>query len=342
MKVLGPALQGGLIGWAGGKGIPGGGFNAANNHFAQQRQMLMQYAVLNRQMRNDQFRNQLEAARTQVELNKPRYLGRGSQPTAAQTPEGQTVFIARNPDTGKMEQIQGYTPPDKAEKPDATQYDSDRGVVVNRTAGTAKPVVMEGSGDQGSQEVQTGLPGVMDIARQKALPQTTPTGPLTMPTKPSGSAAASPRGIQTGADSAQGSGAGLPLGPKPTRASGWRTQAEEDAAAEYRTKNPDASAADVLRYVSALTREPKDNGLSPKEYRSRQASLITQLNVGFRQIENERQRNLKSLGEFPDPNDISQIESDTADAKTAMHQRLVDSATAEGIDIGKVPDYRAQ
>ena len=63
MKVLGPALQGGLIGLAGGKGHPQGGFGAAQEFFANQRAQQMQRALLQRQMQNDSARNALETAR---------------------------------------------------------------------------------------------------------------------------------------------------------------------------------------------------------------------------------------------------------------------------------------
>ena len=63
MKVLRPAIQGGLIGLAGGKGHPQGGFGAANDFFNQRRQMLLQQTMLQRQLQNDSQRNALEAAR---------------------------------------------------------------------------------------------------------------------------------------------------------------------------------------------------------------------------------------------------------------------------------------
>jgi hypothetical protein len=332
MKVLAPALQGGLIGWAGGKGTPGGGFNAAGNYFAQQRQLQMQRQVMQMNAQKQYYENAKNAAETNYYQQGGG--ARFNQPVVGDNGNYWQINRAtgRLEDTGVAAKDNSKAPP--ADKTTVSTDPTGRQVVINETKATAKPIVMEGSGDEGAAPAQTGLAPTQynsGSARLPRRPSQSVTGTTVTPTM----------GDTGGAGLAPS--AGLPLGSKfKPLPSGWRNQAEEDAAQEYRSKNPDASAADVLRYVSTLTREPKDNNMSPKEYRARQASLITQLNTGFREIENQRQQHIKSLGEFPDPNDLSQIETDTANAKQEMHQRMVDSANAEGIDIGSVPDYRAQ
>jgi hypothetical protein len=329
-RVLAPMIEGGLVGWAGGKGTPGGGFNAANNHFQNQRQLQMQLQVMRLNAQKQYYENAKNAAETN-------YYNQGGGARFNQPVVGDNGnYWQINRSTGKLEDT-GVAAQDKtkAPPPDKTTVTTNaKGdqLVVNETKSTARPIVMEGSGEDGGGPVATGLPTkpTSSIAATKydsGSPTTGSFGPSASPT----------RGNIGGAGAAPS--AGLPLGPKfRPLPSGWRNQAEEDAAQEYRSKHPDASAADVLRYVSTLTREPKDNGMSPKEYRARQASLITQLNTGFREIENQRQRNIKSLGgtEMADPNDLSQIDSDAADEKQALHERLISSANAEGIDIGKI------
>src|SRR5271163_4233414 len=125
MNFIRPVITGGLVGLAGGKGTPGGGFNAANNHFQQQRELQMRYAMMGRQMQNDQFRNQLEYARTQHILQQPNFSGRSVQLVAAKNAQGQTVFIRNNPDTGQPEQVQGFTPPDPKAPADQNELSTD-------------------------------------------------------------------------------------------------------------------------------------------------------------------------------------------------------------------------
>ena len=304
MKVLGPALQGGFIGLASGRGHQFGGFGAAQDFFNQRRQMLLQQTMLQRQLQNDSQRNALEAARARY------YDTRSGAYDTSQTAPANPVAAPLRPG-----QMPSEAPPDLT--PDNVPSQGS-GVL------SAKPQLRET--DQ----------GLMDISGTTATPVTT-----RVPLKPSQFNSGSPQidGIPVG-------GNRVPLrSPGSARSSGWRTDAEEQAAAEYRAKNPDASASEILRYVSGLTRAPKDTSgnMSPKEYRARQASLLTALNSGFKQIETSRQRQLAAMGgEFASPDEVRELDEDSAEAKQTMHQRLVDQATAEGIDIGTVPNYRAQ
>jgi hypothetical protein len=304
MKVIGPALQGGLIGLAGGKGHPQGGFGAANDWFNQRRQMLLQQTMLQRQLQNDSQRNALEAARMRY------YDARTGAYDGSSTAPANPVAMPLRPG-----QMPSEAPPDL----------------------TPNNVPSQGSGVlKAKPELRETDQGLMDINGTTATPVTT-----RAPFKPTQFNSGSPQidGIPVG-------GNRVPLrAPGSARASGWKNQAEEDAVVEYKTNHPDASSADLVRYVSGLTRPPKDTSgnMSPKEYRARQASLLTTLNSGFKQIETSRQRQLNAMGgELASPGDIQELDQDTAEAKQTMHERLVDQATAEGIDIGTVPDYRAQ
>jgi hypothetical protein len=304
MKVLGPALQGGLIGLAGGKGHPQGGFGAATDFFQAQRAQQMQRALLQRQMQNDSARNALETARARY------FAARSGAYDGSSTAPVNPVAAPLRPG-----QMPSEAPPDLTPNNVPSQGS---GVL------SAKPQLRET--DQ----------GLMDISGTTATPVT-----ARVPLKPSQFNSGSPQidGIPVG-------GNRVPLrSPGSARPSGWKNQAEEDAALEYKTNHPDSSSADVVRYVSGLTRPPKDTSgnMSPKEYRARQASLLTALNSGFKQIETSRQRQLAAMGgEFASPDEVRELDEDSAEAKQTMHQRLVDQATAEGIDIGTVPNYRAQ
>lgn len=131
LKFIAPILGGGLVGLAGGKGHPQGGFGAANEFFAQRRQSLLQQAMLQRQQQDDAFRNALEAAKTQRELARPNFTGRSTQPIAAvDSATGKSVYIQQNPQTGRMEPVPGYVP---SVKEDKVVYDSERGLIIDPT-----------------------------------------------------------------------------------------------------------------------------------------------------------------------------------------------------------------
>jgi hypothetical protein len=110
MQVLQPALEGGIIGLAGGKGTPGGGFNAANEFFMRRNALNFQRAMLERQFANDQFRNLLEYARTQHTLNQPYFSGARGTVVKGTDANGNPVVMRPNPYTGVYEPIPGITP----------------------------------------------------------------------------------------------------------------------------------------------------------------------------------------------------------------------------------------
>jgi hypothetical protein len=243
-KLVEPMLQGGVIGWAGGKGTPGGGFNAANNHFQQQRAMQMQYALLARQLQNDQFRNALEFARTQHTLQQPNFNGRGAAPIKGKDENGNLIYMRPNPQTGVYEKVQGITP----DETDNSKLEwTDQGLVsANPRAATARRVTLP------LLPAKTGQPNIAD-----AQPGPDGSAPSSIPTKaptqfdssglqlpgtgtPTGTASQSPSGIV-----AASSAGAIPLRPsgfstpKPTvRASRNAAGVETDSIYDTNPNSP--------------------------------------------------------------------------------------------------------
>lgn len=200
MRVLGPALQGGLIGLAGGQGHPGGGFGAAQDFHDRQRAYQMQAMLLQRQFQNDAYRNALEAARTHHELNRPLFTGRGSEPVKARDAQGNLVYVRPNPYTGEPEALNGYSPDINA---DYTSSNTDQGIVLYDKHGTAptKPLTLPDNSNAPAQ-IPTGPP--IGSIQPSEFDSGSPRIPLTPGT---GTASQSPSGIQASA------GTRIPLRP---------------------------------------------------------------------------------------------------------------------------------
>jgi hypothetical protein len=348
MRLVVPMVMGGIVGWAGGKGHPGGGFGASNDFFAQQRALRLQNAMMQRQYQNDAYKNALDAARTQHEISMPP-INRVPAPVKA-VENGENVMKSFNPSTMQWETMPGVTWSDKPTA-DQTSYDPDRGVIIDRSKGTFRTPVSEGpapdsttpgdtenGADSDSTSIPTGPPSRGSFI-SGGVPNTPPTG--------TAGPAPSPAAMRASKNKA-----GVPLGPKPTKPGSEINQLETSAAAAIREQHPDWNDFQVYAEVKRAGQKPDDTGdMSPKEYRRRQAALSTQLNSGFQQIERDRQKKLSALSKQASETNMGedqlnaakqQIEEDTADAKETMHQRIVDSASSQGIDLGEVPDYRAQ
>jgi len=140
MKFLAPIMEGGLVGLAGGKGHPQGGFGAANEHFQQKRALTMQQIMLQRQLQDSAYKNSLEAARTNHLLQQPNFNGRGVAPIKGRDAQGNLVYMRPNPQTGQYELITGITP-DEAD--DSKLQMTDQGLVsVDPRNATARPVML--------------------------------------------------------------------------------------------------------------------------------------------------------------------------------------------------------
>ena len=133
VRIISPALEGGLIGLAGGKGHPQGGFGAANDFYIRRRAMQMQNTMLARQLYNDQFKNSLELARTQHEVSVPP-MTRVPNAIKGKDANGKDIYMALNPRTMQYEPIQGITPESNA---DYQATPTDQGIVTYDKHGAA-------------------------------------------------------------------------------------------------------------------------------------------------------------------------------------------------------------
>jgi hypothetical protein len=156
MDVLQPALHGAVVGGFTGKGHPGGGFGAANDYYNAQRARNLQMAMISRQFLNDQFKNNLELARTQRLLNQPNFSGRGSAPIKGVDANGNPVFMGRNPQTGVYEPIPGITP---EQNPDYNQVPTDKGIVLYDRRGKAGTLPLTLSGEESDQPASESASG---------------------------------------------------------------------------------------------------------------------------------------------------------------------------------------
>ena len=190
-RVLGPALEGGLIGLAGGKGHPQGGFGAANDFYNRQRAFQMQRTMLQRQLYNDQFKNALELARTQHEVSVPP-MTRVPNAIKGKDAQGNDIYMSLNPRTMQYEPIQGITPESNA---DYAATSTDQGIVTYDKHGTAPTKLLtlpttppqglasdEEPGPDGNapSQVDSGSPRSLGAASQS------PSGITAIPLRPAG------------------------------------------------------------------------------------------------------------------------------------------------------------
>ena len=167
LAIAAPILEGGLIGAAGGKGHPGGGFGAAQDFYNQRRAYANQQALLQHTLNNDQFKNALEAARTAHTIATPPFVR--SATISGQDDQGNGIIQARNPFTGVYETVPGISPADKSKTPKTEMTDQG---LVNVDGSTATPVTLPGPStppgtamlpvrpnDPNSPRVPTAVPG---------------------------------------------------------------------------------------------------------------------------------------------------------------------------------------
>lgn len=314
MSLVQPMIEGAAVGGFSGKGHPGGGFGAAQDFYTAQRNRQLQQAMLQHTLTNDAFHNALEAARTQREINRPNFTRVAF--TNANGPNG-PVLLHTNSDTGQPEEVQGYSPFDKNEdnvKPEMT----DQGLMGISKSGQATPITVPGA------------------------PQTvsTPTGSkeTTAGNRYSG-AGASPSITR------QVPGAPIPLGP-PKKASD-KPDSVDLQDFDYLTKpkeqggmglTPDQAHA----RIKSQDRKPdtSDQPLKGAKYNAARQKIQGNLDRDLKGSETTRTKDIKAA--LDDPDQIRQAEEDNADRKQQIHQKYADEADAMGIDLGQVPDYRAQ
>jgi hypothetical protein len=331
--ILAGGLQGGLVGWAGGKGTPGGGFNAAQNYFNQQRQVTMQRAMMQRQAYNDQVQNAQRMAEAQ-------YYARGG-PVRQNAPVigDNGNFWSMNPVTRQLEDT-GVKAQPKAPKADSTSYDSDRGVIIDRNKGTFKAPVQEGSGDEGPDTTSTGLPTgpptAQTIIRKNAGLPTSPVGNVS-PTN-----GQIPGGAGVGGGSLPTSPNVLP--PKTVKPGSETNQLETKAEASLRAQHPDWSDMQIYSTLKRAGQKPEEDKsvLQPAQERTLRSGFATREEEALRQLQGEQEKDINALKndpeyEFQDAATQQQrqaaIYRSYATLSTGVHARMVQEAAGLGIDL---------
>jgi hypothetical protein len=319
LNVVAPILEGGLVGLAGGKGHPSGGFGAANDWFAQKRAQQNQTLALQRQAAQTQA--EIQARQQTLDISQQRAdADNWGQPVAGQDADGNPTFFVRNRQNGQTKQVTGFTPPDKSGAGRAVMTDQG---LMNVNGASATPVTIPGP----------------------SIPPSTAMIPINSRDPNSALASLPIPGIQGSPVPLRAPGAG-----KPQRQTDFNTFYQK-----YLSDNDlDDTADNELDARSAFTaagRKPaNDNsgGLTGAAYTKRQGQYSDQLNRGFNSLEQERTKALnavaKDLTLTPAEKTAQQqqIEEDNADRKQVLHERIHDAAEGQGIDIGDVPDYRAQ
>jgi hypothetical protein len=149
LNIAVPILEGGMVGALGGKSHPGGGFAFAQEFYAQRRQQQMQQAMLQQTAQNNQFKNALDAAKTQHEINQPG-MTRTNPPIKVADGDpnsptyGQRFYFAQDANTGKWARIPGGAVPD--DDPGQHFTMTNKGLIAeDPKRGTAKLVTLGGS-----------------------------------------------------------------------------------------------------------------------------------------------------------------------------------------------------
>jgi hypothetical protein len=319
LSVVAPILEGGLVGLAGGKGHPSGGFGAANDWFAQKRAQQNQTLALQRQAAQTQAAIQARQTANDIAQQKVDLDDWGT-PFSGQDADGNPTFFVRNRRSGQVKQVNGATPLDKSGAGRAVMTDQG---LMNVNGASATPVTIPGP----SIPPSTAMIPINSRDPNSAL------APLPIP--------------------------GIQGSPVPLRAPGsGKPQRESDFDQFYDKylddNDLDDTAANQLQarsaYQAAGRKPTSDNsgGLTGAAYTKRQSQYIDQLNKGFAASEQQRTKELNALAKDPTitpdemPERQQQIEEENADRKQTLHERIHDAAEGQGIDLGDVPDYRSQ
>ena len=317
LQIAAPILEGGLVGLAGGKGHPSGGFGAANDWFAQKRAQQIQTQTLQRQAAQTQATIQARQQSNDIAQQRADMEDWG-QPIAGQDSDGNSAFFVRNRRTGETKQVNGIKPPDKYGAGRAVMTDQG---LMNVSGASATPVTIPGP----SIPPRTAMIPINSRDPNSAL------APLPIP--------------------------GIQGSPVPLHAPGSAKPARESDFDQFYDKylddnDLDDTAANQLQarsaYQAAGRKPTNDNsgGLTGAAYTKRQSQYIDQLNKGFASSEQQRTKELNALAKDPTitPDEMGerqqQVEEENADRKQSLHERIHDAAAGQGIDLGDVPDYK--
>lgn len=319
INLVQPMLEGAAVGGFSGKGHPGGGFGAAQDFYTAQRNRQLQQAMLQHTLNNDQFKNALEAARTQHEINRPNFPR--TTFTNANGPNG-PVLMHTNPDTGQPEEVPGYSP---FEKDPADLYTPIEGTnkVLNRRSGAVSDATVAGASP-----ATTGAPASSPFGTKVASAKDS--GSPRVPAK---------QGVASGAPASS-----APIFPKKGSEKPYSADLQDF---DYLTKpveeggmglTPDQAHA----RMKSQDRKPdnSDQPLSGTKYNAARQKIQGNLDRDLKGSETTRAKDIKAA--VDDPDQVRQAEEDNADRKQQIHQKYHDEAEAMGIDLGQVPDYRSQ
>lgn len=346
MNLVTPMLEGAAIGGFGGKGHPGGGFGAAQEFYERQNANRLRMAQFQRQSAQTQAQIDERSRANDIAQERADREDWG-QPIAGQDAAGNPIFVVRNRRTGETKQVNGVSPLDK-ENDSVQHVMTDQGLVLLDRSGKARLATLDNGQAPAASGAPTGPPrstGVVQFGGK--------TYPMNVAQTP-GAPMQSPAALRTGRAVASTKATGAPLMPPS------RPQHEDDFSQFYDKwlddNSEDDTAANRLKaralYSGAQRKPSADESpeMSPKEYRKRQGQYTDQLTRGFAASEAQRTKELNALSKDvmaqSSPDDLAAkqqaIEEENADRKQALHQRIVDAAAGQGIDMGQVPDYRAQ
>jgi hypothetical protein len=319
LQIAAPILEGGLVGLAGGKGHPSGGFGAANDWFAQKRAQQNQTLALQRQAAQTQAAIQARQQSNDIAQQRADMEDFG-QPIAGQDSDGNPAFFVRNRRTGETKQVNGITPPDKSGAGRAVMTDQG---LMNVSGASATPVTIPGP----SIPPRTAMIPINSRDPNSAL------APLPIP------------GIQGSPVPLHAPGFG-----KPQRTSDFDRYYQNYLDENDLDDTPENQLQARSAYQAAGRKPTSDNsgGLTGAAYTKRQSQYIDQLNKGFASSEQQRTKEINALAKDPTitPDEMGerqqQIEEENADRKQTLHERIHDAAAGQGIDLGDVPDYRSQ
>lgn len=147
LKVALPIIQGGAIGGFGGDWkVPGSGERVAEDYFDRQAAQALQKKSLDRNLQNDQFKNLLEYARANHEMQLPAAPGAAGRTWQAQGPDGKTHIWGLDPYHPQAPPIDRGVAPDTSRMQIIPGTDGYAGVKTSGPdAGKATPITTPGN-----------------------------------------------------------------------------------------------------------------------------------------------------------------------------------------------------
>ncbi len=332
LKILGPMVEGGMIGGFSGKGHPGGGFGAAQDFYEKRRQD---------QLRNGQFQRQL--AQTQAQIDERSRTNDIAQqransedwgaPVQGQDAQGNPGFFVRNRKTGETKQVNGFTPSDKPDKTNSVMTDQG---LMSVTGATATPVTIPGVPSGAPSGAPQGPPastGVVQFAGQ--------TSPMYVARKP-GAGGPSLAALRRG-----GVPGGAPSGSAPLMPPGYGKPQHQNDFEQYYDKYLDDNGLDdtsanqlkARALYAGAERKPTDAADFAKQDKARNSLLKMQNgeNAKSEQTHTKAVADLNKRKWLMEDQDYETAQQEIEDAKSSrdedIQNRYETLAQQEGVDL---------